>query len=89
MKTTVPLGPALAIAVVSVILSAFLTTTWLDAKATAEEVHLVYDYIQSSGLPASWKARFAAIEKDWPPSRNKLAGLLLDAQITLAQRAAK
>lgn len=86
MKTTVPLYKTVAIAIIAVILSALLTASWLDAGGTPEESHLVFDYIHSNGLPASWEATYHAINKDWPPSRNRLAGLLLDAQIATARR---
>lgn len=89
MKTTIPLYQALTIAVIAVMLSTFLTTTWLDTKASSAESHRVFNYIKANGLPASWEARFNAINSDWPPSRNKLAGLLLDAHAAVAQRASK
>lgn len=89
MKTTVPMRFALALAAIAALLSAFFTATWLDSKATSEESHVVLNYIQANKLPASWEARFNTINSDWPPSRNKLSGLLLDAQVAVATRSTK
>lgn len=90
METTVPLYPAIAIAVVAVVvLSAFFTAAGLDGKATSEESHVVFNYIRANNLPPVWEEQFNAINNDWPPSRNKLARLLLEAQTAGVRRASK
>jgi len=60
-----------------------------DSKATSAESHTVFNYIKANDLSASLEERFNTINRDWPPSRNKLGTLLLDAQTEMALRTAK
>ncbi|MES2877554.1 MAG: hypothetical protein V4713_03960 [Pseudomonadota bacterium] len=59
---------------------------FMDKKADSTESHLVLNYIANHGLTLDLMDRFNAINNDWPPSRNKLANLLLDAQRQVQER---
>lgn len=73
----------------AVFASSVFTATALDSKATSEESHRVLNVIKEKQLPVTWEAKFNEINSNWPPSRNKLAILLLDAEVASFGRAAK
>lgn len=50
-----------------------------DSKATSEESHIVFNYITANANSPEMVRRFNEINGDWPPSRNKLSNLLLEA----------
>lgn len=86
MKTSISVFKAFAITAVAVLASIGLTAVLLDSKATSEESHKVLNIIKGKNLPVSWEEKFNTINSDWPPSRNKLANLLLDAEIAETQQ---
>ncbi len=89
MKTSISIYKAALITVVAIFASSVLTATALDSKATSEESHRVLNAIKEKKLPATWEARFNVINSNWPPSRNKLANLLLDAEVASISKTAE
>jgi predicted small integral membrane protein len=81
MKTSISIYKAALITSVAVFASSVLTATILDLKATSEDSHMVLNVIKEKNLPVDWEVKFNAINSNWPPSRNKLANLLLDAEV--------
>ena len=49
-----------------------------DTNATSMESHVVNSYLQSVKATPELMDRFREVNGNWPPSKNKLATLMLD-----------
>ena len=82
------LGDALILLVVGIVITLGLSHV-LEPKSDSFESHLVYNYINEHA--PNMINRFDEINGNWPPSRQEMATLLLDAQrqVQLAERTKK
>jgi Na+/H+ antiporter NhaB len=55
-------------------------------KAGSYESHLVHNFLNDHNLPDSYKQRFHKINGYWPPSKDELGSLLLDANRFVSER---
>lgn len=72
-------------AVVAAVSGFVLSLAVSDKKASSEESHAVHNYLQEHQASKDLFDRFNTINGNWPPSRNKLSNLLLDAQVQISK----